>query len=648
MTTSPSRPHDPVFQSAFANRQSAIVSAANSAVFLSYASQDADAARRIADALRAAGVEVWFDQSELVGGDAWDQKIRKQIRECALFIPILSKTTQGRREAYFRLEWKLADERTHLMAKGTPFLLPVTIDETNDREALVPDSFLAVQWTKLPGGETSSAFAERVSRLLAGATVTTTSESRSSSSTPTPIPTRRDENFWVAVLPFKYRGTDENLSALAEGLTEDIVAGLSRFDYLRVIASNSTARYAGQSVDVRTAAQELGARYVMEGSLRLAGSRLRIAVQIVDAHTGANLWAETFDRAFEPAAIFDLQDELVPRLVATTADLFGVLVQSIADILRQRGPGEFTANEAVLRSYGYYSRISPEEHAEVRDVLERAVEQYPDHGPCWAMLGFITTDEFSNGFNPRPDWLGRAMKVARRAVDCAPNAELVHHSLANTLFFAREFAAFRIAAERTIAINPFHATSNGYMGVLLAYAGDWERGCALARRGRELNFRHPGWLWFPEAFNAYRLRDYQAALDAGLKVNLPGYYWFHLVLAAAHAQLGQQALAAKALSDLLVIRPDFGTIARAEIDKWLNADPKLVEHFIDGLRKAGLEGAGRGRFVNEGNCRLPNADCRVNRIILNVDFTEKNARMPAKDALAATACKCLPIFIRQS
>ena len=452
----------------------------------------------------------------------------------------------------------------------------------------MPERFRERQWTRLTGGETPPAFCERVKKLLAGA-ATPTPASQSSPPTPAPAPTRRDENFWVAVLPFKFRGTDENLSALAEGLTEDIVAGLSRFDYLRVIASNSTARYAGQSVDVRTAAQELGARYVMEGNLRLVGARLRIAVQIVDAHNGANLWAESFDRAFEPATIFDLQDELVPRLVATTADLFGVLVQSIADILRQRGPGEFTPNEAILRSYGYYSRISPEEHAEVREVLEQAVAQYPDHGPCWAMLAFITTDEFANGSNPRPDWLGRSRKAARRAVDCAPNAELVHHSLANMLFFAREFAAFRVAAERTIAINPFHATSSGYMGVLLAYTGEWERGCALARRGRELNSRHPGWLWFPDAFNAYRLRDYPAALDAGLKVNLPGYYWFHLALAATYAQLGQQALAAKALSDLLVIRPEFAPVARMEISKWLGSDPELVEHFIDGLRKAGLD-----------------------------------------------------------
>jgi tetratricopeptide (TPR) repeat protein len=138
------------------------------AVFLSYASQDAEAAKRICEALRAAGIEVWFDQSELVGGDAWDQKIRKQIKDCALLMPIISQATQGRREAYFRLEWKLADERTHLMAKGTPFLLPVTIDETGDHAALVPDSFLAVQWTRLPGGETPPVFCARVKALLDG------------------------------------------------------------------------------------------------------------------------------------------------------------------------------------------------------------------------------------------------------------------------------------------------------------------------------------------------------------------------------------------------------------------------------------------------------------------------------------------------
>ncbi len=138
------------------------------AVFLSYASQDAEAVRRMAEALRSAGVEVWFDQNELVGGDAWDRKIRGQIASCALFVPVISAATQARTEGYFRLEWRLADQRTHLMAKGRPFLLPVVIDATRDAEAHVPDSFTEVQWTRLPGGETPEKFCARVRALLGG------------------------------------------------------------------------------------------------------------------------------------------------------------------------------------------------------------------------------------------------------------------------------------------------------------------------------------------------------------------------------------------------------------------------------------------------------------------------------------------------
>jgi TolB-like protein len=143
------------------------------AVFLSYASQDAAAAKKICDALRAAGVAVWFDQKELVGGDAWDQKIRRQVRGCALFIPVISANTQARREGYFRLEWKLAEDRSHLMARGTPFIVPVCVDGTKDWEAIVPDSFMMVQWTRLPEGEVTEAFVLLVRHLLDGAEMLT-------------------------------------------------------------------------------------------------------------------------------------------------------------------------------------------------------------------------------------------------------------------------------------------------------------------------------------------------------------------------------------------------------------------------------------------------------------------------------------------
>lgn len=144
------------------------MSESGKAVFLSYASQDAAAARKICDALRAAGVEVWFDQSELRGGDAWDQKIKQQIKECALFVPVISAHTEARGEGYFRLEWKLAADRSHLMARDQAFFFPVAIDDTPGDAARVPEEFMAVQWTRLPAGETGPEFCARVQHLLAG------------------------------------------------------------------------------------------------------------------------------------------------------------------------------------------------------------------------------------------------------------------------------------------------------------------------------------------------------------------------------------------------------------------------------------------------------------------------------------------------
>ncbi len=563
------------------------MSDATQAVFLSYASQDAEAAKRIAEALRAAGVEVWLDQSELTGGDAWDKKIRDQIRSCALFAPVISASTQARREGYFRIEWKLAAQRTHALADGTPFLLPIVIDATHDAEALVPEEFRAVQWTKLPGGETPAAFGERVQRLLSGGAEVTGGSRPGLTSAQAPSPRARDDNFWIAVLPFKHRGADGDVAALAEGITEGVVTGLSRFSYLRVIANSSTVRFAQEAADIRTAGRELGARYVIEGSLRQSGAKLRVAVQLVDAISGAHLWAENYDRPYSPEAVFDLQDDLVPRIAATVADQTGVLVHSMIEIARSRDPLQLTPHEALLRGFGFHERYTHAEHAEVRGLLERAVEQAPGHADCWAMLAEVYTAEFTDCFNPRPDPLGRAVAAARRAFAITPTNALSHYALARSLFFTRDFRAFRVAAERCIELNPLDATGIAFLGSLLAFAGDWVRGCALVKRARELNPHHPTWFWFVDGYNAYRQGDYTTALEAAHKVNMPGYYWAYVSLAAPYAQLGQREAAAKVVEELLASRPDFARIGRTEMGKWF--PPDLVEHYVDGLRKAGLE-----------------------------------------------------------
>jgi TolB-like protein len=398
---------------------------------------------------------------------------------------------------------------------------------------------------------------------------------------------RAEEGFWVAVLPFKYNGANADLTALAEGLTEEIVTGLFRFSYLRVISLSSTSRYAHGAIDIRSAGKELGARYVMEGSLRQAGTKLRIATQLVDASSDVNLWAETYERPFRPEAIFELQDDVVPRIVSTVADTHGVLPHTMSEVLRNRNPDQLTPYEAVLRSFAHFQRVNAEEHAAARAGLERAVQQAPGNADCWAMLSMMYKEEHTHGFNLRPDSLGRALAAARRAVEAAPSNHLAYHALAATLFFRRELPAFRNAAERAVALNPMDGFTMAYLGFLIAYAGDWERGCALAEQARGLNPHHPGWYWFPSVLDAYRRSDYRGALDFALKVNMPGFWRTNVALAAAYGQLGELEAARNAVQQLLVVRPDFAVLAREELGKWWDAE--LVEHLIEGLRKAGLE-----------------------------------------------------------
>jgi len=397
---------------------------------------------------------------------------------------------------------------------------------------------------------------------------------------------RASEGFWVAVLPFKYGGGNTDLTALAEGLSEDIVTGFSRFSYLRVISRSSSSRYAHELLDVRSAGKALGARYVMEGSLRQAGAKVRIAVQLVDTSSGAHLWAETYDRSFSPETVFELQDDVVSRIVCTVADSHGVLPRSMSEAVRSKGSDQLSPYEALLHSFGYFERVSAEEHAVTRDNLERAVQQVPGHADCWAMLTILYVEEYIHGFNPKPDPLPRALAAARRAVEAAPSNHLAYHALATVLFYRRELQAFRNAADRAVALNPMDGYTAAYQGFLMAYAGDWERGCAWAERARKLNPHHPGWYWFPSVFDAYRKRDYRAAQDAALKINMPRFWRAHLALAVIRAQLGERDAARAALQQLLLLKPEFAASARQELGKtW---DPDLVEHLMDGLRKAGL------------------------------------------------------------
>jgi TolB-like protein len=341
------------------------------AVFLSYASQDAEAARRIAVTLRAAGIEVWFDQSELRGGDAWDQKIRRQIKECALFIPIISAHSQARTEGYFRLEWHLADQRKLLMTKSRPFLVPVCIDGTAEANAEVPDSFAAVQWTRLAAGETPPAFVERVVRLLSpepphapaelGASAAPHSAAVPGPTAPSPAAARRIQPALlaiaaviiigvgyfaldrfilskrrmsaertapaaqtaaaaqraipeksIAVLPFADLSERKDQEYFADGMAAEVLDLLARIPGLKVIGRTSSFQFKDKSQDLRTIGSTLGAAYVVEGNVRKSGDRIRVTARLIDARDGTQRWSSTYDR--KSSDVLEVQDAIAINL----------------------------------------------------------------------------------------------------------------------------------------------------------------------------------------------------------------------------------------------------------------------------------------------------------------------------------------------
>ena len=381
----------------------------------------------------------------------------------------------------------------------------------------------------------------------------------------------RDHGFWVAVSPFRCRAVDASLETLAEGLTAEICAGLTRFSYIRVIAAGSS---------------EKAARYVIDGGIRQAGSRLRVTVQLTDTITEAQLWVETYERTIDPDKIFDIQDDLVVRIVSTCADPFGVIPRSIGDVVRGTDPALWSPYKALLHFFAYHHRLTAADHLAARSGLERAVEISPRNADCWAVLSLVYAHEYAHGFNTGPQPLERAQAAASCAVDLAPGNPLAHQAMSTVLLLRKEVAASLHEADRAIALNPFDAGCNANMGANIAFAGDWVRGCALIERSMDVNPQHPVWYRGMLSYREYWSGNYRAAIDEAVRTNAPYLFWLQIVLAAAHGQLGEQEPAAAAVRALLTQIPSFSADPRAILNTWIQAD--MVEHLVQGLQKAGM------------------------------------------------------------
>jgi TolB-like protein/Flp pilus assembly protein TadD len=411
------------------------VSASAKAIFLSHASQDAEAAQRICEALRAAGLEVWFDQSELRGGDTWDASIRRQIKECALFVPLISANTQSRDEGYFRLEWKLAVDRSQLMADSRTFLLPVVIDATLDANAVVPAKFLEVQWTHLPGGATPVAFAERVQHLLSGGAaareVAIATRVTAADAHAVAAPARQPTS--IAVVPFVNRSHDPEDEYFSDGLADELLNVLTKIRDLRVAARSSAFTFKGKGATVAEVGKTLNVATVLEGSVRKAGNRMRISVQLVKVTDGYQLWSESYDRTLED--IFAVQDDIAQSVVKELRrTLLGEVVdaKAVTEATAQVAAavkGRATDAEAYrlyLKGRHFVNRFTREDIAKGVEYLKRALDRDPEFALAWVSLSAAYAEEAGQSWAPLSEGLARARTAAARALELEPKLAEAH------------------------------------------------------------------------------------------------------------------------------------------------------------------------------------------------------------------------------
>lgn len=384
----------------------------------------------------------------------------------------------------------------------------------------------------------------------------------------------------VAVLPFTNMSSASEDEYFSDGLTEDIITELARFRDLRVISRNSTFQYKGRSVDVAEIGTVLGAGFVVEGSVRRGGDRLRITAQLVECRNGTHLWAERYDRGIED--LFALQDELT-RMIAAT---LGARLQDMGlERSRIKNTADLDAHDCVLRARQFLAGPDEKAHADARELLERAVELDPSNADAFAQLANIYLAEYRFDFNPRPDPIGRAMAMAQESIRLDPQNATAHCWLAIVHFFRRENERFMTEANRALALNPNDAETLANIGHYVAFSGAFDRGCELMAQAITLNPLHAGWYHFAFARRAYDMRDYENTLSEIDRVDMPEFYWTRLLRISALGQLGDIAGAAESYAQLEALRPDFDL--RREIEKW-NTAPEDAAHLIAGWEKTNL------------------------------------------------------------
>jgi TolB-like protein/class 3 adenylate cyclase/Tfp pilus assembly protein PilF len=391
----------------------------------------------------------------------------------------------------------------------------------------------------------------------------------------------------IAVLPFANMSGDPGQEYFADGVTEDIITALAQFQPFGVIGRNSTFRYKDQAVDVREVARDLGADYVVEGSIRRAGQRIRVTVQLLDGANAKHLWGEAYDRDLTAADVFAIQDEITNQVANTIADAHGVVSRARSREARSAGTTELSSYQCVLKLYEYHSVSTEEAHRVALECLERTVKTDPNYSDAWAALAELYGDVYALNYNPRERPLDLALQAAQRAQALDPTSQFAQYALAFTYFYRRDLGNTLASVEKLVSLNPNNGYYLGFAGWAIAYTGQWDRGREMIEKAAKLNPYQPTWLLYPLIFDHYRKGEYELALAVTEKLNLPGFFWTPVCFAMIYAQLGRLDEARAKLQEAVALQPDFAQRPRHHIGAFVFQE-EVIEQVMDGLRKAGL------------------------------------------------------------